>query len=136
MRKLIGLLALLGALGVSAAAASVASAEEVTLANGATAVIESASSSSSHITPFAKTECMSAEVCVWSGSEFNGTFSEWGESETGCHSHTNNPELRSGWNRTSINVEVGGTGITLSSNQTFQITSGSPVTGQICFPPR
>lgn len=141
MRKLIGLLALLGALGVLAAAASTASAYEVTLADGSTVVIEHVGTAgptiAGHVIPFAKSECSSGTVCMWSGSEFNGTFSQWAESSTGCHSHSGNPELRSGWNRNSTDkVEVGGSGIILAPGETFQITSGNPITGEICWPPR
>jgi hypothetical protein len=152
MRKVIGLLTLLTALGVFAAAASAATAagsvlpsgatevalpngtREITLANGSAVVMGPISAIESEMSPLSKSQCSAHTMCVWEGIEFNGNFSQWPESNTGCHSHENNPKLHSGLNRTSYNVEVGGLGLALPPGEFFQ--SGPAVTGLICWPPR
>jgi Peptidase inhibitor family I36 len=72
-------------------------------------------------------------VCAWSGSEWNGTFSWWPGSSTGCHNHTGNPNLRSFWNNSPYTIRMGGWG-TLPSGYGYQIPGSGSVTGDICWP--
>jgi Peptidase inhibitor family I36 len=82
----------------------------------------------------AKSECPENAVCVWQNTNFTGIFSWWPASNTGCHNHSSNPNLRSGWNRTGVNVRFGGRG-TFGPNTSFQIGGGEPpLTGEICWP--
>lgn len=141
MRKLLGLIALLTALGVFAVAASgagaeelPAGAEEVTLADGTTLVIEPAGTG--EVSPLSLSQCPGNAMCVWSNNDFTGNFSFWNASETGCHNHEGNPNLRSGVNQTGLNVELGGTGDILGPGSQFRFLEGGSLTGLICFPPR
>jgi hypothetical protein len=86
----------------------------------------------SKLGPAAQSECPENAVCAWSGKEFNGTFSWWPASNTGCHSHAGNPNLRSFWNRTGYWVRLGGWG-NLEPHQTLWFFEGS-ITGEICWP--
>jgi Peptidase inhibitor family I36 len=79
-----------------------------------------------------QSQCSRGTVCVWSGSNFDGNFSWWPAGSTGCHSHANNPNLRSGWNRTGYRVRIGGDGF-LYPDYVFN-DFGNPVTGLICWP--
>jgi hypothetical protein len=79
----------------------------------------------------AKSECSAGTVCAWQNSNFTGKFSQW--SAAGCYNHSENPQIRSGWNRTSVNARFGGAGI-LESGKAFELLSGNPITGEICFP--
>lgn len=130
MRKVFGLLALLTALGVLVVPAS-AAAEEIVV-EGGTVLVEPAKPSA--MSPLAKSECSANTMCVWSNNDFTGNFSQWPESNTGCHNHESNPKLRSGWNRTNFRVRIGGA-IFLLPGETFVVLSGAnPITGEICWP--
>jgi hypothetical protein len=78
-------------------------------------------------------QCPENSVCVWQTKNFEGKFSHWSGSETGCKAHLDNPEIRSGWNRTGFNVRFGGK-FTLGPNATFQLGTGEVLTGEICWP--
>jgi hypothetical protein len=80
-----------------------------------------------------KSECSAGTVCAWENSNFTGNFSQWSASETGCHNHAGNPNIRSGWNRTGVNARFGGAGV-LEPGKAFELLSGNPITGEICFP--
>lgn len=77
-------------------------------------------------------QCPSNAVCAWEGRNFDGKFSWWPAWDTGCHNHVNNPNIRSGFNRTGYWVRFGGLG-EFAPNTGFQLTSGS-MTGLICWP--
>lgn len=110
MRKLIGLMAVLGVFGVFLASTPVASASE--------------------------SQCSSSGMmCVWGGGEhtefFEGPFSWWPASSTGCHNHSGNPNIISAWNRTGYVVRMGGQGNLQPGEKRIY---GTPVTGEICWP--
>ena len=77
-------------------------------------------------------QCANGYVCVWELSNFSGAFSAWPASSTGCHSHINNPNIRSAWNRTGYYVRLGGWG-TIGPGSSIQLNSGW-ITGEICWP--
>jgi Peptidase inhibitor family I36 len=77
-------------------------------------------------------ECPSGAVCIWKNSNFTGPLSIWAASETGCHTHEANPEIRSGYNRSGHNVQFGGQ-IELESGLWFEKPGGNAITGQICW---
>jgi hypothetical protein len=79
-----------------------------------------------------KSQCLAGKVCAWSGSDYSGNFSQWDASDTGCHDHVNNPQIRSGWNRTGYKVRYGGWGV-LYSGSYFQLY-GDEIWGEICWP--
>jgi hypothetical protein len=76
--------------------------------------------------------CSSNQVCAWSGYSFTGTFSWWPESNTGCHNHASNPELRSGVNFSKYRERVGGWGY-VQPNFAWE-SVGGVVTGELCWP--
>ena len=78
-----------------------------------------------------KSQCSLHTVCIWSGSNFTGTFSQWPESETGCHNHIFNPTFKSGWNRANLNVTFGTFGV-VPPAVSFS-TNGSAFEGNICW---
>jgi Peptidase inhibitor family I36 len=80
-----------------------------------------------------KSQCSANTVCAWENSNFTGNFSQWAASDTGCHNHAGNPKIRSGWNRTGVNVRFGGAGV-LEPGKAFELLSGDPITGEICWP--
>jgi hypothetical protein len=135
MRRLIGLTAL-AVLGVFAISAPIASAEGVLPANGSTPALGK---------PIPLSEMESASVpqeqecgafglmCAWAGSEWNGQFSWWNNSDTGCHAHAANPKLRSFWNSTPYTVRLGGWG-NLGPGLGLQMRAGDFVVGEICWP--
>ncbi len=128
MRKLIGLFALLTALGALVVPAS-AVANEIEV-EGSRISVQPASSS--EISPLSLSQCSSNYMCVWENSNFTGNFSQWPASNTGCHNHSGNPKLRSGYNRTGYVVRVGGA-FYLYPGETFQVLEGNPITGEICW---
>jgi hypothetical protein len=78
-------------------------------------------------------QCPANAVCAWSGSGYLGTFSWWSASDTGCHDHTNNPQLRSFYNNTSSKtVQLGGAG-SIGPGAAVTDPVGSPITGLICW---
>jgi hypothetical protein len=123
MRRLLGPLVLLSALGVLVLAAPAASAE---------IVIKPVTTS--EMSPLSLSQCSSGTVCAWENSNFTGNFSQWPASNTGCHNHSGNPSIRSGWNRSPYNVRYGG-GPTLPPGYAFEVNPGeNPITGEICWP--
>lgn len=76
-------------------------------------------------------ECASNHVCIWSGTNFSGTFSQWSVSENGCHNHIFNPKFKSGWNNTSLGVHFGNFGAT-PAGESFT-TGGLAFEGEICW---
>lgn len=83
--------------------------------------------------PKALSQCPANAVCAWSQADFQGNFSFWSASDTGCKNHANNPNIRSGFNRTGFNVRFGG-GPTLSPGTGFSLIQGNPIIGLICWP--
>lgn len=79
-------------------------------------------------------QCSAGTVCVWENNNFTGNFSQWPASSEGCHSHEGNPQLRSGWNRTNLKVRWGGSGLPGAPGEEWQLLSGNPITGEICWP--
>jgi peptidase inhibitor family I36 len=75
-------------------------------------------------------QCSENTVCAWSQSGYEGTFSWWPASETGCHNHSGNPTIRSGWNRTGYMVRYGGGG----SFPPGKRENLPAITGEICWP--
>jgi len=118
MRKLASLLALLATLGLVSVSASGAEAEESSLPPTEAA-------------PASMAECPSNAVCVWSGQDFNGFFSWWSASETGCHNHADNPLIGSAWNRSGYRVRLGGWGYLASGRSEPNL---GQVNGAICWP--
>jgi Peptidase inhibitor family I36 len=78
-------------------------------------------------------QCPSNAMCVWEGRNYDGNFSWWAASDTGCHTHAGNSQLRSGWNRTSYGVDFGGWWVPPNIGP-VQIPSGY-VTGPVCMNP-
>jgi peptidase inhibitor family I36 len=79
-------------------------------------------------------QCPENAVCVWQNNDFTGEFSWWPASNEGCHNHASNPQLRSGWNRTSLKVRWGGSGLPGVPGELWQLLSGNSITGEICWP--
>lgn len=75
--------------------------------------------------------CSIGQVCAWSGI-FTGTLSWWPESNTGCHNHSGNPKLKSGFNGSSYRERVGGWGY-VASHYAWE-SVGGVVTGELCWP--
>lgn len=116
-------------LGVFAVSASVAGAKE-----------GSPAKSPKGINLLATSDCPSATgptwlswMCAWQGNEYGGQLSAWTQNNTGCHNHSNNPNLRSFWNRTPYNVRIGGWGV-LGPGYGLQMGVNEPITGEICWP--
>lgn len=117
MRKLIGLMALIGALGVFVVSAPAA---------GASVVGEP------EVSPQSESQCSSNTMCIWGGTTFfEGPFGWWPASNTGCHNHANIPKVYSAWNRTGYTVRMGGQG---NIGPGVRVVYGTPVTGEICWP--
>lgn len=78
-------------------------------------------------------QCPYNSMCIWSGTYYSGQFSYWPASDTGCHTHVGNPNIRSAFNRmNSYTVRVGGWGqIGALSGQPFYPQN---VTGDVCWP--
>jgi hypothetical protein len=76
-------------------------------------------------------ECGEGDQCVWSGY-WEGTLSWWPGSNTGCHGHEGNPNLRSGVNHTPYRTRIGGWGYVAA--YAIWYTEGGAVTGEICWP--
>jgi hypothetical protein len=109
-------------------------AEEISPAaeEGPSYVIEAVSPS--EMSTMSLSQCSANTVCAWANSDFTGNFSWWPASSTGCHNHSGNPSIRSGYNRTGYNVRYGG-GPTLPPGYAFQLNPGeNPITGEICWP--
>lgn len=78
-----------------------------------------------------QSQCPANAVCVWEGRNFDGNFSWWPAWDTGCHSHVNNPELRSIWNRSGYWVGFGSYAV--QSGVATGLPSGY-VSGLVCWP--
>jgi hypothetical protein len=78
-------------------------------------------------------QCPDNAVCVWQYADQTGNFSWWPASDTGCHDHVDNPNIRSAYNRTAnYRVSVGG-GQTIDPGVVY-IRENPAITGQICWP--
>jgi hypothetical protein len=78
-------------------------------------------------------QCSANQVCVWENNNFTGNFSWWWRSDTGCHNHAGNPNIRSAYNRTDYLVRPGGHPDIIRPGYWWSLYSGS-ITGQICWP--
>jgi hypothetical protein len=116
MKKAIGSAVAIAVLGVFVFSASVAWAQGSEEAQAAAV--------DTQLSPQALSECPSNAMCAWAGREFNSTFSWWAASETGCHNHAFNPELRSFWNRTGYTVTLEGIGV-IYAGETKELASGA-----------
>jgi Peptidase inhibitor family I36 len=105
----------------------------------ALALLTGALLTSAHKASASLSQCGETAICVWENNNFTGNFSWWHSWEEGCHSHDNNPKIRSGEDRSTLNVRFGGQ-VTLEPlvppfYTTFQLAAGAnPITGQICWP--
>lgn len=77
-------------------------------------------------------QCPANAVCVWEGRTYDGNFSWWAASDTGCHNHVNNPNLRSIWNRTGYWVGWSGT-YGVAPGVQWSLGSGY-LSGPVCWP--
>ncbi len=144
MRKLI-LMALLAALGAFAISASGAAAAEELPSAAPPAVGAEVAPSAGHagvvvpitasqMSPLSLEQCPQGSMCIWSNNDFTGSFSHWPGPETGCHSHTGIPKIKSAWNRTGYEVRMGG-GPVLKSGDALIVRAGeNPITGEVCWP--
>lgn len=82
----------------------------------------------------AKSDCPANHVCAWEGYNYTGQLSYWAESNTGCHSHAENPKIRSLWNRSGYRVRYGGQGVFEPGAFASQNPGENPITGEICWP--
>jgi hypothetical protein len=80
-------------------------------------------------------QCSGNKVCIWAGRNYEGKFDWWAASETGCHNHEGNPEVRSIYNKTAYNVEVYGRFILQSGIGVSLEPGEGPITSAICWPP-
>lgn len=151
MKKLVGLVMLFASLGALAVSASTAgaevtpngnttqevtlpdgtTAEEVTLPDGTVAVVTPMSAS--EMSPMSLAQCSFATVCAWETPNYDGNFSWWSSTDTGCHSHDNNPVLHSGYNRTGWIVYYGSLEVQPEHGFFFPYGGGNPITGMVCF---
>lgn len=139
MRKLMRLMALLGVLGVFSVAAPIAAAEEAPpgaspIAEEATSIVELPIPGPGEMAPMDQIDCPANAMCVWQSRNYDGNFSWWPESNTGCHPHPGNPEIRSGWNRTAYRVRLGGAGYVQAGHPFFVPEGQGPIYGEICWP--
>jgi hypothetical protein len=124
MQKIIGLITVLATLGAMAIFSSVAVAEE------AAVVVEPVNTA--EMAPMSLSQCSQGTVCAWSTDNFEGNFSWWPGTPTGCKTHENNPKLRSGWNRTQHFVWYGTVGVPPGEGWTLN-PGANPITGQVCW---
>jgi Peptidase inhibitor family I36 len=86
------------------------------------------------VSPMSLGQCPANAVCAWSQTNYEGNFSWWPASDTGCHSHASNPNIRSGFNNTGYSVRYGG-GPTMPPYTGFGLNAGAnSITGLICWP--
>lgn len=80
----------------------------------------------------ARSQCdTSGRVCAWSTTSFEGTFSWWAASNTGCKTHEMNPNIRAIWNRAGTTVTIPERGVAIFGGAS--VTFETPVTGNICW---
>jgi hypothetical protein len=77
-------------------------------------------------------QCTWGTVCAWSHLNFEGQFSWWWGSNTGCKAHEGNPNLRSFWNRTEWWDQIPGKGRSIAPWEILYVEPA--VTGVICWP--
>jgi hypothetical protein len=78
-------------------------------------------------------QCPANAVCAWAANGYTGAFSWWAASDTGCHDHADNPELRSFYNNTSNKtVQLGGAG-SIGPGVGVSNPTGGPITGLLCW---
>lgn len=152
MKRIVSLVVLLVSIGALAISASVATAAEVTpngnpttdvtlpdgsaaeavtLPNGTVAIV--APITAAEMSPMSLSQCSWATVCAWETPNYDGTFSWWSSTDTGCHNHAYNPVLRSGWNRTGWIVYYGSLEVQPEHGFFFPYGTGHPITGMVCF---
>ena len=86
------------------------------------------------VSPMSLGQCPANAVCAWSQNNYEGNFSWWPASDTGCHNHASNPYIRSGFNNTGYWVRYGG-GPTMPPYTGFGLKAGeNSITGLICWP--
>lgn len=136
MRKLFGIVALLGVLGTFLVSAQIAGAEEPTPIGEPTVEESSASippgAVVGEISPQALSECPAHAMCGWAGGEYKGKISWWSETQLGCHNHAGNTPLYSFANNTNFVVRLGGRG---SIGWGEHFTLPFAVYGEICWGP-
>lgn len=77
-------------------------------------------------------QCPYNSMCIWSNPAYEGQFSWWPASDTGCHDHANNPTIRSAFNRmNTYTARIGGWGNLAPLTGAFY---PEPVFGKICWP--
>jgi hypothetical protein len=144
MRKLALLFALVSAMGVFAVSASGATAGEVGPEPGVSATEEGVLPtgnepgvgivlmSPAQMSPLAISQCPANAVCAWEARAFEGNFSWFAASETGCHPHPGLPEMRSGYNNTHHTVFYGPEEIKEGVAWNLEVGK-NPIVGQICW---
>jgi hypothetical protein len=81
----------------------------------------------------ALSDCPSGYMCVWQANNYTGALSYWAASDTGCHNHLGNPDLRSFYNNTSNKtLSLPGWGISFAPGYGGTGVS-SPYTGALCW---
>lgn len=133
-QRIFGPVALLATLGALAAFAPIAGAEQVsTVSSGSiSAAVESGPATPSFLeaSPMSSGQCEANEFCIWQANDYEGNFSWLSGHDTGCHSHADNPEIRSAWNRTGYGVEIADYGVIPSGGK---LNRNGVYTGLICL---
>jgi hypothetical protein len=78
-------------------------------------------------------QCPANAVCVWQNSDSTGNFSWWPASDTGCHSHVNNPNIRSVYNNTANYWVRPGAAMTVPPGAVYS-RENPAITGDVCWP--
>jgi hypothetical protein len=77
-------------------------------------------------------QCPEGAGCVWSGYNGEGQISWWYPQLNACHEHSNNPQIRSWWNRTGYWMHMGTAFAQPHSNGSLE-PFYNPITGLVCF---
>jgi len=77
-------------------------------------------------------QCPENAGCVWSGYNGEGQISWWYPQLNACHDHSNNPQIRSWWNRTGYWMHMGTAFASPHSSGSLE-PFYNPITGQVCF---
>jgi hypothetical protein len=78
-------------------------------------------------------QCPANAICVWQNSDETGNFSWWPTSDTGCHTHVNNPNIRSVYNNTASYWVRPGAAMLVPPGAVYS-REDPAITGQICWP--
>jgi hypothetical protein len=77
-------------------------------------------------------DCPANSMCAWVANDYDGAFSAWSASDTGCHDHTDKPDLRSFYNNTSNKtLQLVGWGVTFSPG--WGGTNAGDYAGALCW---